>query len=484
MTTQRSFKRLVRSRMEKTGESYTAARARCCAGGRAAAHLRSLAPPTRRSASAPAAAGRSGSTCSTSGARPSARTARSRAGSPSSRTSTRSPGTCRRSSSSYERTRGLRAVGEHADGFAITATKTVAVPVERLFDAFVDARCAQRWLPDGELRERTATKPRSARFDWGDGATPRPRHVRRQGRRPSTAALQHVRLADAAEAERMKAFWRERVAGAEGGAGGMSAASPTSAPSSCPSPTRTRRWRSTRHARLRDPHRRPRSATASAGSRSRRPARRRRSRSCRGATRMEVSLATADAEADHAALLRRGRRRRRGADPHGRLRAADVHVPRPRRQPLPDGRARLAALGDGRPPLARRTRRGLTSPGEHGGPTARQVAAPSAALVGASRPSRQVARGDRRRLGDRGRGVAGPRRGRRGRTGDPPPTAPRPTRVARPARLSPARERAGHRALWGRGRRHRRGRDRGVRPAHRAHAGRGPSARCAGGRWG
>ena len=28
-----------------------------------------------------------------------------------------------------------------------------------------------RWLADAELRERGATKPRSARFDWGDGRT-------------------------------------------------------------------------------------------------------------------------------------------------------------------------------------------------------------------------------------------------------------------------------------------------------------------------
>ena len=72
---------------------------------------------------------------------------------------------------SYERARGLRAVGEHEDGFAITASKTVAVPVERLYDAFVDASLRERWLPDGELRERTATKPRSARFDWGEDGT-------------------------------------------------------------------------------------------------------------------------------------------------------------------------------------------------------------------------------------------------------------------------------------------------------------------------
>ena len=60
---------------------------------------------------------------------------------------------------SYERGRGMRAVGQHTDGFRITASKTVDVPAERLFDAFVDETQRRQWLPDGELRERTATRP-------------------------------------------------------------------------------------------------------------------------------------------------------------------------------------------------------------------------------------------------------------------------------------------------------------------------------------
>jgi hypothetical protein len=72
---------------------------------------------------------------------------------------------------SYERARGLRAVGECPEGFSVTASKTVAVPVERLFDAFIDESLLRRWLPDGDLRERTASRPKSARFDWGDGET-------------------------------------------------------------------------------------------------------------------------------------------------------------------------------------------------------------------------------------------------------------------------------------------------------------------------
>jgi hypothetical protein len=114
---------------------------------------------------------------------------------------------------SYERARGLRAVGEKPDGFAITASKTIAVPAERLYDAFLDPSLRERWLPDAELRERTATRPKSARFDWADG--PGRVHVTflAKGRDRSTVALEHGRLADAAEADRMKTYWRRRVTG-------------------------------------------------------------------------------------------------------------------------------------------------------------------------------------------------------------------------------------------------------------------------------
>jgi uncharacterized protein YndB with AHSA1/START domain len=112
---------------------------------------------------------------------------------------------------SYERARGGRAVGERSDGFAITVTRTVGVPVERLFDAFHDPAARERWLPGAALRERAATRPRSARFDWEDGGTRvNVTFAAKDGAR-SVAALEHARLGDAEEAERMKAFWRERL---------------------------------------------------------------------------------------------------------------------------------------------------------------------------------------------------------------------------------------------------------------------------------
>lgn len=88
----------------------------------------------------------------------------------------------------------------------------MAVSVERLYDAFVDASLRERWLPDGQLHERTATKPKTARFDWGDGTSRVLVTFAAKGEAKSSAAIQHRRLADSQEAAQMKDYWRARVA--------------------------------------------------------------------------------------------------------------------------------------------------------------------------------------------------------------------------------------------------------------------------------
>lgn len=213
MTKHRSFKRLVRARMDKTGESYTAARAMLLAAvepktttqHRLATSDEEIRRRTGRGWEewfdlldewgAPERAHRDTArwVAEQQGIHPLAWNAQAVVG-------------------SYELVRGLREVGEHADGFAISASKTVAVPVERLYDAFVDASLRERWLPDGQLRERTATKPKTARFDWGDGTSRVLVTFAAKGEAKSSAAIQHRRLADSHEAAQMKDYWRARVA--------------------------------------------------------------------------------------------------------------------------------------------------------------------------------------------------------------------------------------------------------------------------------
>ena len=210
MTRQKSFKRLVRARMEKTGESYTAARATVLAAPDA-----TLSEGPTLTISDDAIRSRTGrgweewfDLLDESGAIEKTHTEIARW----LREERGMDGWSSQSVTvSYERARGLRAVGERPEGFSVTAQKTVAVPIDRLYEAFVDESLRERWLPDVELRERTATKPRSARFDWGDGGTRVIVGFIAQGEAKSTAALEHARIPDGQEAERMKAYWRGRL---------------------------------------------------------------------------------------------------------------------------------------------------------------------------------------------------------------------------------------------------------------------------------
>ena len=113
----------------------------------------------------------------------------------------------------YEEARGLRPAGIRRDGtFEVGATKTVAVPVGRLYEAFVDARLREQWLPGARMRQGTTHPEKSVRFEWEDGATRVVAGFTPIGEAKSQVAVQHQRLPSAESAKTMKAHWRERLA--------------------------------------------------------------------------------------------------------------------------------------------------------------------------------------------------------------------------------------------------------------------------------
>ena len=107
----------------------------------------------------------------------------------------------------YEMAIGRRQQGQRPDGFSVSVSKTVGVPVERLFAAFVEAGERAAWLPGVVLPLRTATSPRTARFDWDDGARLAIGFTAKGGTR-STAAMEIARLSDPDAADGARAFWR------------------------------------------------------------------------------------------------------------------------------------------------------------------------------------------------------------------------------------------------------------------------------------
>jgi hypothetical protein len=215
MTSQKSFKRRVRARMQKTGESYTAARRQLLAKAGedgTPVTVPGFEPPMSDEA-VERGTGRSWEAwfrvLDQSGA---AEKDHKEIAAWLVAQEGVSGWWAQGVTVAYEQARGRRLPGERPDGFSITASKTIGVPVERLFEAFVDPGRRERWLPGGGLRERTSTAPKSARFDWEDGSTRVIVGFIARDDAKSQVALEHERLPDADSAEAMKEFWRERVA--------------------------------------------------------------------------------------------------------------------------------------------------------------------------------------------------------------------------------------------------------------------------------
>ncbi len=109
----------------------------------------------------------------------------------------------------YERASGRRRPGQRPDGFELSASKTVGVPLERLFEAFVDDGQRSAWL-DAALRVRGSSPGANVptvRFDWADGPERVTAWFTPKGDR-ATVAIAHQRLPDAAARDRARAFWR------------------------------------------------------------------------------------------------------------------------------------------------------------------------------------------------------------------------------------------------------------------------------------
>jgi hypothetical protein len=216
MTTQKLFKRRVRARMSKTGESYTAAR-------RHVARTRDrLDDADARLASATELASEAKLTEATGQGWHAWLAVLDRWG--GRRRNHRetvdfliaqhgvSGWYAQTITNGYERARGIRVKHQQADGFTIYASRTVNVPIDVLFEAFVDEAARARWLTGGSMTTRSTQPHRVARFDWADGRSRVMVTFEDKGPAKSTAAVSHERLADPDEAELAKASWRTRLA--------------------------------------------------------------------------------------------------------------------------------------------------------------------------------------------------------------------------------------------------------------------------------
>jgi hypothetical protein len=111
----------------------------------------------------------------------------------------------------YERLRGLRDVGQRrGGGYEVSKSKTLAVSVAEVWRAFGDPRRRRTWLPDLALEVTTATEPKSMRIKLDDGSRIDV-YFTAKGASKASVALQHRKLADRKAADDMRAFWTARL---------------------------------------------------------------------------------------------------------------------------------------------------------------------------------------------------------------------------------------------------------------------------------
>jgi hypothetical protein len=111
----------------------------------------------------------------------------------------------------YERIKGLRTLGQRRDGtYETSKSRTFNVPVTTLFDAWADARIRRRWLNGASVNVRTATAPKSMRLDWTDRSIIAVGFLAK-GKSKSAVAVQHTKLPDKESAQNLKQYWSDRL---------------------------------------------------------------------------------------------------------------------------------------------------------------------------------------------------------------------------------------------------------------------------------
>jgi uncharacterized protein YndB with AHSA1/START domain len=212
MPTNKDFKRLVRARMRKTGESYTAARVHFLRKKPAPATADYATLAGMSDATIKAKTGCTWERWVKALDYKQAHTWSHREIAAYVHKTFKIPGWWSQSVTvGYERIKGLRAIGQRRDGgFEASKSKVIAAPISRLYRAWRDARLRARWLPGVSPVIRTATRYKSMRVTWPDGTRVDVGFFAK-GRAKSQVAIQHGRLPDRAAVIRMKEFWAARL---------------------------------------------------------------------------------------------------------------------------------------------------------------------------------------------------------------------------------------------------------------------------------
>ncbi len=111
----------------------------------------------------------------------------------------------------YEQERGLRQKYERPGGYEISVSKVVPVTLSALYKSWNDEKLRNQWLKEKELTIRKATANKSMRVSRVDNKTSLEVNFYAKGDSKAQVVVQHSKLANMTEAEKMKKYWREKL---------------------------------------------------------------------------------------------------------------------------------------------------------------------------------------------------------------------------------------------------------------------------------
>jgi hypothetical protein len=111
----------------------------------------------------------------------------------------------------YEQARGLPKVHEMPDGYQISRSKTIAIPISRLYASWVEPDFREAWLGKANLQIRSTNLNKSLRISWLEPLSLVTVNFYSKTGDKSQVTVQHSKLNSPEQADDMKVYWAQAL---------------------------------------------------------------------------------------------------------------------------------------------------------------------------------------------------------------------------------------------------------------------------------
>ncbi len=115
----------------------------------------------------------------------------------------------------YERARGLRDKHKKTEGYSVSVSKTIDVPLSKLYAAVADDAKRKKWFPTSSFKPSSQTKDKYFRGAWRDGARLEIGFYAK-GAGKSQINVQVNKMAKKSDVEKERTTWKKALEKLEG----------------------------------------------------------------------------------------------------------------------------------------------------------------------------------------------------------------------------------------------------------------------------